>query len=170
MSDKEQEANEASAAPVTIHAQYIKDLSVENPHAPESLRMQGGEPIMNVEYSLEAKKIKGEKDKDAASSNTYEVSLTTTLTAKNDNKTILIVELQYAILCTIGSMPEDSIKPFLMIEMPRMIFPYVRQIIANQTADAGFFPFYMVPVNFKALYMQKLQAEEQIKNKTEATN
>ena len=137
--------------PVTIHAQYIKDLSFENPNAPMPLTKSDGEPTMNVEFAMDAKKIEME-----GYENSFEVSLHVEVEAKKGELTSFMIDLQYGMMLSIGKgVPEDRIHPLLLIEMPSYLFPYVRQIISEMTQQAGYLPLLLSPVNFKALYRQR---------------
>lgn len=136
--------------PVTIHAQYIKDLSFENPNAPMPLRKGDGKPALDVDFMMDARKIEMEGYEDA-----YEVSLRVSANAKKGDLTTFIVELEYGMMVTLQDVPEDKIHPLLLIEMPGYLFPYVRQIISELTQQAGYMPFLLTPVNFKALYRKR---------------
>ena len=84
-----------------------------------------------------------------------------TSTNKGDGQTMFLVELDYGGVFHIENVPEDQLHPFLMIECPRMLFPFVRRIISDLTRDGGFPPFNMDPVDFVALYRQELSRRAQ---------
>ncbi len=136
--------------PVTIHGQYIRDLSFENPKAPHSLRYKDGKPVMDINFVMDARRVDLEEKE-----NMYEVTLGVTATAKRGDKTAFIAEIEYAVLCSIHDVPEESVHPLLLIEMPRHAFPFVRQILATLTQQAGFMPLLLTPVDFRAFYMQR---------------
>lgn len=136
--------------PVMIHGQYIKDLSFENPNAPMPLRKSDGPPAIDVDFSMDARKVDVPGYEDA-----YEVVLYVSVNAKKGDLTTFIAELEYGMMVTLQDVPADKVHPLLLIEMPNYMFPYVRQIISDMTQQAGYLPFYLTPVNFKALYRKR---------------
>lgn len=149
--------------PVTIHTQYIKDLSFENPNAPTPLRAMDGKPTLDVDFAMDAQKIEMPDFKD-----TYEVVLSVAVHARKGATTTFMIELQYGMAVSLTDVPQDKIHPLLLIEMPSYMFPYVRQIVSDLTAHAGYMPFYLTPVNFKALYRKRFggpQVNEPAKEK-----
>ena len=143
--------------PMIVHAQYIRDLSVENPHAPLSLRNMTEAPFVNMSINVNARPI---EDKDAGRT-FHEVILSLSVTAKHGDQVSMIIELEYGLACTINDMPDSQLHPFLLIEVPHMMFPFVRQIVADLTAHAGFNPIYLAPFNFRALYLQRFAKARQ---------
>jgi preprotein translocase subunit SecB len=132
---------------IGLIAQYIKDLSFENPNAPQSLQANGAErPQIDVTINVNARRVGDEG---------FEVELKTSITAKAVNKNAFIVELVYAGLFGVRNMPEENLEPFLLIECPRLIFPFARRIIADVTRDGGFPPLMLDPVDFAYLYQQQ---------------
>lgn len=141
----------AQDMPVTIHAQYVRDLSFENPNAPDALRAGEKPPEMDINIGMDARKIEDAEIKDL-----YEVVLNVRAAATRDNDPVFIAELQYGVTASIGAdVPEDNHHPLLLIEMPRLAFPFVRQIMADVTVQGGFPPLLLNPVDFHALYMQR---------------
>lgn len=141
--------------PITIHAQYIRDLSFENPNAPESLRPAGGAPEMDINIGMDARKLDGDEVK-----NLFEVVLNVRAAATNGEEHVFIAELQYGITVSIGEeVPEENHHPLLLIEIPRMAFPFVRQIMSDVTVQGGYPPLLLNPVDFHALYMNRFGAE-----------
>ena len=134
--------------PVVIHAQYIRDLSFENPNAPMPLQKSEGKPSIAVDFSMDARKLENSDIEDA-----FEVVLYVSVKAAKGESVTFIAELEYGMMVSVQDVPEDKIHPLLLIEMPN--FPYVRQIISDVTANAGYMPFYLTPVNFKALYRKQ---------------
>lgn len=150
-----EEMLQAQGLPVTIQAQYIRDLSFENPGAPETLRASAGMPEMDVNIGMDARAIEEEGSK-----NLYEVALTITATAKRGEDVVFIAELVYGVTVSIGdSVPEDQHHPMLLIEIPRFSFPFARQIMATLTSQGGFPPLLLNPVDFQALYMDRFKNE-----------
>ncbi len=139
----------ASNTPVVIHAQYIKDLSFENPNAP-GVFSDAGKPVMDANFSMDAKKLDVKEHE-----NLYEVSLGIHVVAKRADVVAFIAEIEYGVMVSLGDVPEAQHHPLLLIEMPKYAFPFVRQIVANLTQQAGYMPLLLSPVNFKNFYMQQ---------------
>jgi preprotein translocase subunit SecB len=154
MTDKTNEENTAETAgqvpdsPIVIHAQYTKDLSFENPHAPQSFRGQGN-PEMDMGIELEVQKIE-----DPENNRLFEVTIKVNAEAKRTDQTLFLVELSYAALVTIN-VEEKLQHPLLFVEVPHTIFPYARQIIADSTQSGGYIPLLLNPVDFKSMYLQR---------------
>ncbi len=144
-----------------ILAQYTKDLSFENPNAPDSLRPREKSPEINVQINVNATPL---------SETEFEAELTLNATAKDGETTMFNVELLYAGVFSISNVPQEQLHPFVMIECPRMLFPFARQIISDATARGGFPPLNVDPIDFAALYRQRmmeLAAQEQAKQPTQ---
>lgn len=145
----------AQDMPINIHAQYIRDLSFENPNAPESLRPSASSPEMDINIGMDARKLEGDDIP-----NLFEVVLNVRAAALRGEDPVFIAELQYGVTVSIGSeVPEENHHPLLLIEIPRMAFPFVRQIMSNVTVQGGFPPLLLNPVDFHALYMNRFGAE-----------
>ena len=129
-----------------ILAQYVRDLSFENPKAPDSLRAQG-KPAIDLGIEMNAT---GRKD------GLFEVDLKLSIKATVENSPVFAVELVYGGLFQLMGVEETNVEPMLMIECPRYLFPFAREIIAKATSDGGFVPpFLMDPIDFAAIYMQR---------------
>ncbi len=133
---------------VQILTQYIKDLSFENPNAPASLQSTE-QPRIDVNVSVNAKR---------GSDNVFEVELKINAKAVADEVTSFVVDLVYAGLFGLTNVPDEALEPFLIIEAPRIIFPFARRIIADSVRDGGFPPLMLDPIDFAALYMAQQQA------------
>lgn len=133
-----------------ILAQYIRDLSFENVVAQKGLSNSEVQPEISVQVSLDARKRGGEHQ--------YEVMSKFRVSSNNaaDNAPLFLCELDYAGVFHVEGVPEDQLHPFLMIECPRMMFPFVRRIVSDVTRDSGFPPFNMDPIDFVALYRQEI--------------
>lgn len=142
------------AQPVKIHAQYIRDLSVENPQAPQTLVPSQEPPQTSVSVAVDMRKVQME-----GIGEIYEVSLGMSVKTQQGNLTPILIELEYATACSVLSIPKDKIHYFMHTEIPRLMFPFVRQIIADLTAHSGYNPLYLTPVNFYALYVQRFGTE-----------
>ncbi|MDO5368816.1 protein-export chaperone SecB [Paracoccus sp. (in: a-proteobacteria)] len=146
------------AVRLNILAQFTRDLSFENIVAQKGL---GGDvsPEIQVQVSLDARKRQVEHQ--------YEVICKYRVTSQNasDKAKLFLCELDYAGVFHIEGVPEEQMHPFLMIECPRMLFPFVRRILSDVTRDGGFPPFNLDPIDFVALYRQeaarRAQAEAQ---------
>ncbi len=137
----------AGAAPgMHIIGQFIKDLSFENPNAPRSLA-QGEQPKLDINVNVGAKTM-GEDQ--------FEVSLTLTAKAERPDLVLFAVELVYAGIFKITGVPKEHLHPFVMIECPRMIFPFARNILADATRNGGFPPLMLDPIDFAQLYRQNM--------------
>ena len=134
-------------------SQYIKDLSVENPKAPESFQWTE-QPQIDVQFNIGARKINDEIS---------EIELKVSASAKSSQGTAYIIELAYCGLVGMRNMAEDQMHAFSYAEAPRILFPFARRVIADATRDAGFAPLLLDPIDFTGLYMQQLaqkQADE----------
>ena len=139
---------EAAGPGFRILAQYVRDLSFENPKAPDSLRIDG-KPAIDLGVEMNAQ---GRKD------GLFEVELRLTVKASTDAMTVFNVELLYGGLFALHGVPEQDIEPMLLIECPRYLFPFAREIIAGATADGGFYPPFMLdPIDFAGIYMSRQQ-------------
>ncbi|MDO5632548.1 MAG: protein-export chaperone SecB [Paracoccus sp. (in: a-proteobacteria)] len=138
-----------------ILAQFIRDLSFENAVVQKGVPTGEVKPEINVQVSLDARKRPVDHQ--------YEVVTKFKVTSTNtvDSQTLFLCELDYAGVFHVEGVPEDQLHPFLMIECPRILFPFVRRIISDVTRDGGFPPFNMDPVDFVALYRQEIARRQQ---------
>ena len=137
---------------MSVAAQYLKDLSFENPDAPKSLSQRQQQPKIDVKINVAANK---------PSENELEVSLKLEATAKDatDQSVLFAVELDYGGLFRIANIPEKQVGAVAMVECPRLLFPFARQILADATRAGGFPPLLLEPVDFVALYRERLRRE-----------
>jgi preprotein translocase subunit SecB len=142
-------APDDQAPGIRILAQYIRDLSFESPHAPESLRGGGAQPQIDLGVELNAK---GRPD------GFYEVELKLNARAMRDNDAVFHIELLYAGLFQIVGMAGPDLEAVLMIECPRYLFPFARRIIADLTGEGGFPPFLLEPIDFAGIYASRQAA------------
>ncbi len=146
--------NGADTGPVAgIISQYVKDLSVENPNAPESFQYTE-KPHIDLQFNIGARPLGDE---------VHEIELKVNVTAKSGQGTAYLVELSYCGLIGMRNLPDEQMHAFMYAEAPRLLFPFARRVIADATRDAGFQPLMIDPVDFNGLYMQQLQrrAEEE---------
>lgn len=151
----ENEKITAAEAPFSILTQYVRDLSFENPNSPESMRGGLTQPELEVNIGMDARKLQ-----DGEIPNLYEAVLNARAEAKRGEKVVFIAEVQYGMVVSIGEqLPEENHHPLLLIEIPRLAFPYVRQIMSDLTTQGGYPPLMLAPVDFYALYMQRFGPE-----------
>lgn len=141
---------EMPVVPLMVNAQYVRDLSFENPNPLEALQ-QKEPPEITLNVDVNAKPV-GEKS--------FEVILHLSADAKYKNGRLFLVELQYAGVFTIGEIPKESVHPLLLIECPRILFPYARQIIANATREGGFPSLALQPIDFVELYQRQYMSDQ----------
>jgi preprotein translocase subunit SecB len=133
----------------SVLAQYTKDLSFENPNAPRTLGPQQAPPNLSVQINVNARQL---------AANDFEVSLMLEGGANQGSETMFKFELNYAGVFRIENFPADQVQPMVMIEGPRMLFPFARQIIADAVRGGSYPPLYLDPIDFHALYLQRLAA------------
>lgn len=144
-------AGDDSQPQVSILAQYVKDLSVENPSAPQVYSWQV-QPSLDVQFNLNVQ---------GAGEGVHEVSLKFDISARSDNGVHFVVDLTYAGLFALRNVPDEALPPFLMIEAPRLIFPYARQVISEAVTSTGFPPLLLDPIDFASAYMAQVEAAQQ---------
>jgi preprotein translocase subunit SecB len=132
--------------------QYTKDFSFENPYAPRSLAPSNEPPPINISVNVNAKKM---------SDTDYEVELVLEGGAGEGQNTLFKFELNYAGVFRVRNIPDDQVHPVILIECPRLLFPFARQLIAEAVRNGGFPPLYIDPIDFGSLYAQRMQAEQQ---------
>jgi preprotein translocase subunit SecB len=150
---------EAAPPPqLNVLAQYTKDLSFENPNAPASLAPQQQQPAINIQINVAANNL---------SEHEYEVTLSVEGKAEHGDKLMFRFELAYCGVFRILNVPKENLHPLIMIECPRLLFPFAREIIATSVRDGGFPPLMLDPVDFVGLYRQNMerQAAAQAANK-----
>ena len=136
-----------------VMAQYSKDFSFENPNAPQSLMQQQTAPTMNIQVNVNPKQL---------SNTDFEVELKLDGKAEVSGTTLFAFDLTYAGVFHLQGIPQESIGALIMIECPRILFPFAREIIASAIVGGGFPPLLLDPIDFVALYQQKLaQAQQQ---------
>ena len=145
-----------------ILAQFTRDLSFENIVAQKGLNGADVKPEISVQVSLDARK--------RGTENQYEVISKFKVESKNsgDGSSLFLCELDYGGVFHIEGVPEEQLHPFLMIECPRMLFPFVRRIISDTTRDGGFPPVNLDPVDFVALYRREIARRAQAERHADA--
>ncbi|MFD1341204.1 protein-export chaperone SecB [Litorisediminicola beolgyonensis] len=150
-------APQAGAQPqvkMNVLAQFIRDMSFENILAQKG---SGGEvqPDVQVQVNLDAKKRSADHQYEVA------MKLKVDSKAKSSNDQLFLLEIDYAGVFQIEGVPEEQLHPFLLIECPRMLFPFVRRIVADTTRDGGFPPLNLETIDFVQLYRAELQRRQQ---------
>ncbi|MBU0557229.1 MAG: protein-export chaperone SecB [Alphaproteobacteria bacterium] len=139
-------ANGADTQPqIGLIAQYVKDLSFENPNSPGVYQWQE-QPQIDINFNISNNQI---------ADDVYEVALKVSAKAVADQGTAFAVELVFAGLFGIRNVPEDQMRPFLYAEAPRLLFPFARRVLADAVQDGGFPPLMLDPIDFGALYIQQ---------------
>jgi preprotein translocase subunit SecB len=151
-------AEENGAAPqvrMQVLAQFVRDMSFENVVAQKGLSGADVQPDIQVAVSLDARK--------RAVDSQYDVITKFKVTSKNKatGETLFLLEVDYGGIFLVEGVPEEQLHPFLLIECPRMLFPFVRRIISDVTRDGGFPPLNIDTVDFLALYRQELARRAQ---------
>ncbi|HZT26802.1 MAG TPA: protein-export chaperone SecB [Pseudolabrys sp.] len=132
---------------LNVVAQYIKDFSFENPNAPRSMMPTGQQPQIAIQIKVDANPM-AEGD--------VEVALKLEGKAENSGNLMFAFDLTYAGVFRVRNVPQESMSPVVMIECPRLLFPFAREIIANTVRNGGFPPLLLDPVDFVALYRERM--------------
>jgi preprotein translocase subunit SecB len=139
---------------LVINGQYIKDLSFEVPNAPAVFTQTGTPPEIPINIDVKARNVQD---------NIFEVVIDIRIDAKIKGEPAFILELAYGAVFTLN-VPKENLQPVLLIECPRLMFPYARNIVSDVTRDGGFAPLMLTPIDFAQLYRQRMQqAAEQAK-------
>lgn len=141
--------NQARPIQAQVVAQYVKDLSFENPNVTKLLGGPGEDPNMSLEVSVNAQRM--------PKPDLYESAIDLRAHCTSKAGTIYILELVYAGLFKLQNIPEQALEPFLLINCPTLIFPFLRRLAADVTREGGFPPLLLDPIDFGALYMSRQQ-------------
>ncbi|MGI9505737.1 MAG: protein-export chaperone SecB [Geminicoccaceae bacterium] len=139
-------AEQAEPPRLMIQTQYTKDLSFENPRAPLTVDQNQQRPEIAVRVDVRAQPLQDTR---------YEVVIQLNVDAKVGEETVFVLELSYAGVFQLLNIPQDSLQPLLLVECPRMLFPFARRIVADATRDGGFPPLMIDPIDFVALYRRR---------------
>jgi len=140
---------------IAVNVQYIKDFSFESPNAPQIFLPSSAQPILDMGVNVQTRGL---------GDNAYEVVLMIKLEATTENKPTFIAELAYGGVFSIPPMPEEHLKYFLLVEAPKLLFPFARSILANAIRDGGFPQVLITPIDFAAMF-QQTQMEQSAANK-----
>jgi preprotein translocase subunit SecB len=141
--DQAQQANPQ----LNVLGQYIKDFSFENPNAPRSLAPSEAQPAINIAINVGVQQL---------GQNEYEVSLKLEGKAENTGTVLFAFDLTFAGMFRLQNVPPEHLQPLLLIECPRLLFPFAREMIATAVRNGGFAPLLLDPVDFVALYQQRM--------------
>jgi preprotein translocase subunit SecB len=150
---------QGSAAPqftVRAIAQYIKDLSFENPNVHKLLENPGDQPNLRLEVNVGASRL---------GANTFESVINFKAEATNKLGTVYDMELAYGGTFQIDNLPEQQLEPFLLIHCPALLFPFARRLIADLTREGGFPPLLLDPIDFGALFVKRQQEKAEAQTK-----
>lgn len=156
--NKKPEGNPAAEAtqalpPLVIAAQFIKDLSFEAPDLPQVLMELKEPPLLTVNVDIKAEHLK---------ENHFEVMLKLKVHTKNqEEKTLFVCELNYSSLVQLNVPEKEHVEPMLLVEVPRLLFPFARQIIADLTKESGLMPIILAPIDFFALFRARMEQQAQ---------
>lgn len=142
--------------PVMIHAQYVKDLSFENPGAPLSLKGGQPQPRMDVNITLDAQPIEDPQVKAL-----YEVSMRLSVKAVRGEQVVYIAEVLYAVAVSMPNVQEEHHHPLLLIEIPKLAFPFARKVLADLIQDGGYQALLLGPVDFAQMYMARFAPKDE---------
>jgi preprotein translocase subunit SecB len=135
---------------VATLAQYIKDLSVESPSSPQVFQWQV-QPQLDVQFNINIERIADE---------VHEVILKVEVAARSENGVHFIIDLSFAGLYALRNFPEEALPPFLLVEAPRLLFPFARQIVADASQNTGHPPLLLDPIDFASAYVAQVQAQQ----------
>jgi preprotein translocase subunit SecB len=161
-------ATQQAMPPLVVNVQYIKDLSFEVPNAPEIYATLRSQPAVQINLDVQARALQDGQ-------NVYEVVLavkaeareTPTADAANgaaapaEGRPVFIAELQYAGVFTLNGVPPEAVEPLLLIECPRLLFPFARSVLSDVTREGGFPPVLLQPIDFVGLWQSRRQAAGQ---------
>lgn len=143
------DSSAVDAAPALyLRAQYIKDLSFENPRAPASLFSMPEPPTMDVSVNLGAQKL---------DENVFEVALQIGLRATSEKTTVFLCDVVYAGVVEVRNIPEEALESTLFINAAQLIYPFARRVVADVTRDGGFPPVALEPIDFAGMYLEQRQ-------------
>ena len=155
-----QPAQQQQVPPLVVNAQYVKDLSFEVPNAPEVFSTLRAQPAVNINLDVQARRLQEGQE-------VYEVTLQIKAEAveppaptngngsATEGKPVFIAELAFCGVFTLTGVPADTVEPVLLVECPRLLFPYARNILADITRDGGFPPVLLQPIDFVALWQSR---------------
>jgi preprotein translocase subunit SecB len=136
-----------------ILGQYLKDLSFENPNAPQSMNIQSGSPDINIAVNVNARNL---------APTDFEVELHLEAKATHQGKAVFAADLLYAGIFRLENVPPEALHPIVLVECPRLLFPFARQILADATRNGGFPPLMLDPIDFMGMYQRRLAEQKKV--------
>ena len=136
-----------TAPSMKILGQYLKDLSFENPNAPQSMNIQNGSPEINIAVNVNARNL---------APTDFEVELHLEAKATHQGKPVFVADLLYAGVFRLENVPQEALHPLVLVECPRMLFPFARQVLADATRNGGFPPLMLDPIDFMGMYQRRI--------------
>ncbi len=146
-----EEVTPSTSPSFQVRAQYIKDLSFENPHAPQSLIANEVRPNIDVGVDLRATKLQDD---------IYEVVIQLTARAGANNSSLFLVDLSYAGIFYLSNIAEERLESVLLVDCPFVLFPFARRVVSDVTRDGGFPPLMLDPIDFHELYLKNQGASD----------
>jgi preprotein translocase subunit SecB len=140
------------APQLNVLGQYVKDFSFENPNAPRSLAPTQEQPQLNIQINIGVQ---------AVAAADYEVTLKLEGKAESKGSVLFAFDLTFCGVFRIQNIPQEHMQPMLMIECPRLLFPFAREIVATAVRNGGYAPLLLDPIDFVTLYHQRLQQQQQ---------
>ena len=156
MSENNTENTQQQQVAIAINAQFVKDISFEAPHVPQIFTEVKTNPEINVNVDVQAGKVQD---------TVYQVGLKIKAEAKVEDKLAFLCEVEYGCIATV-QVPPEHVEPILLIEIPRLLFPFARNIIADLTRESGFPPLMINPIDFVGLYHKRLEELKKEKDST----
>ena len=147
-----QPQDQQAAPSINVLGQYVKDFSFENPHAPRSLQPNQAQPQINIQINVNVGQL---------APTDYEVILKLEGKAETSDTVLFAFDLTFAGVFRLQNLPQEHVQPIVMIECPRLLFPFAREMIATAVRNGGFPPLLLDPVDFVALYQQRLAQQGQ---------
>jgi preprotein translocase subunit SecB len=169
-----QTSGQPAQPPLVVNIQYVKDLSFEVPGAPQIFTHLKAQPQVNINLDVQARRVQ-------EGQNVFEVSIIIRAEAHEPNPqggngqssampaTVFVAELTYAGVFTLSGLPDNAVEPVLLVECPRILFPFARNILADVTRDGGFPPVLLQPIDFVALWQARRQQQPEAGSPTAAT-
>jgi preprotein translocase subunit SecB len=151
MAEPGQAGAPGGAPNLSVLTQYVKDFSFENPGAPQSLRARNGNPNINISIGVQSAPVARDE---------FEVELRVDARAVDGQAVLFAIELVYAGVFRFANIPQDQIRAVTLIECPRLLFPFARQVVAEASRNGGFPPLLIDPVDFVAMYRQQTANEQ----------
>ena len=146
------QAGQQQLPQLNVLGQYVKDFSFENPNAPQSLAPTQEQPQLNIQINIGVQ---------AVAATDFEVTLKLEGKAESKGSALFVFDLTFCGVFRIQNIPQEHMQPMLMIECPRLLFPFAREIVANAVRNGGYAPLLLDPIDFVSLYHQRLQQQQQ---------